>query len=1032
MGEARLRKDVYEFLEAKNKAGLRFEYFTVALIILNVACFVLSSDEEIHGKLEQIFWTVEVITTCIFTLEYCVRLYAIVEHRSIDGDTPYRGNYGRLKWAVTDPFSWVDLASILPFYIDLAVPEDLPASQFIRLLRLFRMMKVEGRYLRAFTTFDGIFRKNRQLLLTSGFVGFSCWLITSSLYYLAEKDNERMLWQYPECLDVGNCKNRYESIGSASYFTLLNLFGEFPLVFEHSTWGRVIATWTSIVSCAVFAIPTGIFGSAFKQSIAARKKERRAGSVGAASDDEGARRTDLDLSFSHDPYTKSPIYNFFYAGSWTGVMYRNVMFFMVALNVSFYVMGTVASLQESSTARLIINSCKDTSQVVFVIDWLGRIFVANEDRGPFAYIRSAAGVVDLMSFLPFFSGVAYYMGLIPFSGVGGTIRMLSLVCLFKLERYVYAFRSFRSIIADNIDVLSVTGFTAFVTWVLASTLMYYAERDNPDPEVQQYYRSIPDAMWLTLLNLSGESPVCDYTVWGKVITAVVGVTAVGWFGIPVGLLGAAFEEFVSELNQAEEEDDASSGSPYDYMALPLGSINTSRERVRHSVHRRRVHAILEGKTRLGAGVQAFISACIILSVGHAIASTVPSVCTPVEGSFSADCPVWMDMFELVVVVIFTFEYALRLWSIPEAPEYSRSSSAGARLCYVFSFYSLVDLLSILPFYAAQMMPTVDEVDDYFRILRLFRLLKMDKYLPSISLIDDVFHKQKRGLLISFFVAGIFWLLFGSLLHLTEYKSPDEAMAARFKDVPNSLPFDLIHLSGDYPLIDYTLGGRFVNFLQILVAVGVVGVPSALIASGFPAVLEEQRQAKAQKRRKAAVTLQKHVRGLLARRHFTMIVRAAMNEHDRVKLEAKEKLEKRSGAASTILEGLRQLLWDLLQSAPAQRLSQLMIMLNVVAVVLETEPAIGWEDHFYQFENVSIIFFTLEYLVRLFTAPFSTRVGCSYFGYLTSFFGCVDLLSIAPCYVEIIIATNGVQFDSAVYPHARRVRSGVHNLLVLPR
>ena len=31
-----------------------------------------------------------------------------------------------------------------------------------------------------------------------------------------------------------------------------------------------------------------------------------------------------------------------------------------------------------------------------------------------------------------------------------------------------------------------------------------------------YYQSVPMAMWVTLLNLSGEAPLCDYTAWGKV------------------------------------------------------------------------------------------------------------------------------------------------------------------------------------------------------------------------------------------------------------------------------------------------------------------------------------------------------------------------------------------------------------------------------------------------------------------------------------------------------------------------------------
>jgi hypothetical protein len=86
-------------------------------------------------------------------------------------------------------------------------------------------------------------RDNKTLLSTSGFVGVTVWLITSSLFYLAERTNPELDWCVPEgcclahspaaagdnataCLELGH---RFESIPSASYFTLLNLFGEFPL-----------------------------------------------------------------------------------------------------------------------------------------------------------------------------------------------------------------------------------------------------------------------------------------------------------------------------------------------------------------------------------------------------------------------------------------------------------------------------------------------------------------------------------------------------------------------------------------------------------------------------------------------------------------------------------------------------------------------------------------------------------------------------------------------------------------------------------
>lgn len=49
-----------------------------------------------------------------------------------------------------------------------------------------------------------------------------------------------------------------------------------------------------------------------------------------------------------------------------------------------------------------------------------------------------------------------------------------------------------------------------------SDARYYTERNGPDPDVSSYYQSVPMAMWITLVNLGGEAPLADYTVWGKV------------------------------------------------------------------------------------------------------------------------------------------------------------------------------------------------------------------------------------------------------------------------------------------------------------------------------------------------------------------------------------------------------------------------------------------------------------------------------------------------------------------------------------
>ena len=83
------------------------------------------------------------------------------------------------------------------------------------------------------------------------------------------------------------------------------------------------------------------------------------------------------------------------------------------------------------------------------------------------------------------------------------------------QRYWRGFEAFDGVLVENSQVLTVTAFAALVVWLFFSAMLYYTERDNPDPEMSAYYTSIPVSMWMTLLNLNGESPLCDYTALGK-------------------------------------------------------------------------------------------------------------------------------------------------------------------------------------------------------------------------------------------------------------------------------------------------------------------------------------------------------------------------------------------------------------------------------------------------------------------------------------------------------------------------------------
>jgi hypothetical protein len=126
--------------------------------------------------------------------------------------------------------------------------------------------------------------------------------------------------------------------------------------------------------------------------------------------------------------------------------------------------------------------------------------------------------------------------------------------------------------------------------------------------------------------------------------------------------------------------------------------------------------------------------------------------------------------EWMTVIAFTVEYLIRLIGVGADPKFAPGRNAiTSRCCFIFSFYSMVDLLAIAPFYLTVVLPgsIVDEYDEYLRMCRIIRLVKLDKYIPSITLIDDVIRLKYSTLRVAFFAAMTLWIIFAAMLYLFE-------------------------------------------------------------------------------------------------------------------------------------------------------------------------------------------------------------------------------------------------------------------------
>ena len=160
-----LRTRIYKIVESTHPDDLHgqwFDYFIVALIITNVIAVILETVEGLYVAYTEFFTGFELFSVAVFTVEYLVRLWVVVDSPNENYRHPFNG---RLRYAVT-PMALIDIAAILPFYLSLLIPVDL---RFMRVFRLLRLLKLT-RYSTALQTLGAVLYDQRRTLGASIFV----------------------------------------------------------------------------------------------------------------------------------------------------------------------------------------------------------------------------------------------------------------------------------------------------------------------------------------------------------------------------------------------------------------------------------------------------------------------------------------------------------------------------------------------------------------------------------------------------------------------------------------------------------------------------------------------------------------------------------------------------------------------------------------------------------------------------------------------------------------------------------------------
>lgn len=216
----------------------------------------------------------------------------------------------------------------------------------------------------------------------------------------------------------------------------------------------------------------------------------------------------------------------------------------------------------------------------------------------------------------------------------------------------------------------------------------------------------------------------------------------------------------------------------------------------------------EQETLAGKLFDLFIQLLIILSLISFSIETLPDLSEPVQQ--------WLHRFEMFSVLIFTAEYLLRV------------AVSRPRSRYLFSFFGIIDLLAILPFYIGLGIDL--RSIRTFRLLRLFRLFKLARYSSAVRRFHLALKIAWEEIIL--FLSATIILLYLSAVGIYYFES--DAQPEKFASVFHCLwwsvaTFTTVGYGDVYPI---TIGGRLFTFFMLVIGLGIVSVPAGLVASAL--------------------------------------------------------------------------------------------------------------------------------------------------------------------------------------------------------
>lgn len=256
------------------------------------------------------------------------------------------------------------------------------------------------------------------------------------------------------------------------------------------------------------------------------------------------------------------------------------------------------------------------------------------------------------------------------------------------------------------------------------------------------------------------------------------------------------------------------------MALCMPAENSLKSSRNHSLIKNKIHIIIEGTdTPIGKLFDVLILVAIITSVLVVMLDSVLFLRLQYGRLFF--------VAEWFFTILFTIEYALRLYSAPN------------RRRYVTSFYGAVDLLALLPTYLSLFFAGTHYllVVRILRILRIFRVFRLKSYMQQAGFLAAAFKTSQHKITVFFLSLLLLVTIFGSVLYVVE--GPENG----FTSIPLSIYWAVVTLTtvGYGDISPKTPLGQAIASMVMITGYAIIAVPTGIFTAELTRTMRPQLQ-----------------------------------------------------------------------------------------------------------------------------------------------------------------------------------------------